>query len=383
MPNKPHNPLRVGFALEYSLGHTTHAQNLKRVAGEDSDLCPIYVDLLYANTPLPLGMAGLPLVRSNWSVRASLGAKFGLQKAGHLDAALFHTQVTSLFSRGFMRRVPSVVSLDATPLQYDALGAFYHHAPSKSGKLEAIKKQMNERAFRAATHLVSWSEWAKKSLINDYGIAPEKITVIPPGIDTACWNFAARPPKLKTDPVRFLFVGADFARKGGQTLLDALAQIPPETNLCCDIVTKTPGVLEMARKAGVPTNRVFVHENIAPNSPPLLDLFARADAFVFPTQGDCLPLAVMEALASGLPVITTHVGALSEAVKHNETGLVVPFGNAQKLAHAMQMLHQNAPLRTQMAQAARSEACRRFDADTNYRVLLDVIKRAAETGAKR
>ena len=62
-----------------------------------------------------------------------------------------------------MRQVPSVVSLDATPLQYDALGAQYGHAPSGSGRVEALKKRLNQRAFAAAQHLVTWSQWAKNS----------------------------------------------------------------------------------------------------------------------------------------------------------------------------------------------------------------------------
>ncbi len=175
--------MNLGFALEYSLGHITHAQNLKRAMAEQTDIVPTYVDLPYE------GMIGawtrLPGVRSNWSLRASLGAWLGLRgQAKRLQGALFHTQVTSLFSAGLMRRVPSVVSLDATPLQYDALGAFYGHAPSSNARMEALKKRLNQRAFGAARHLVTWSQWAKDSLVADYGVPAEKITVIPPGIDT-------------------------------------------------------------------------------------------------------------------------------------------------------------------------------------------------------
>ncbi len=118
-------------------------------------------------------------------------------------------------------------------------------------------------------------------------------------------------------PVNLLFVGGDFARKGGDTLLEAFAGLPPTVNAHLHIVTKTEGVGD-----GLP--HVTVHRNIAPNSEPLLRLFAEADLFVFPTRGDCLPLAVMEALASGLPVVTTTVGALPEAVTHGETGWIVP-----------------------------------------------------------
>ncbi|MCC2669393.1 MAG: glycosyl transferase group 1, partial [Armatimonadetes bacterium] len=107
--------MRLGLAMEYSLGHVTHADNLKAVLARDRSVRPSYIDLPYHRTPG--WWAGLPGVRSNWSLRASLGAYLGLRRrTASLDGALFHTQVTSLLSANIMRRVPSVISLDATPL---------------------------------------------------------------------------------------------------------------------------------------------------------------------------------------------------------------------------------------------------------------------------
>lgn len=355
---------RLGFALEYSLGHTTHAQNLKRVLQDRPDILPTYVDLPYE------GMTGawthLPGVRSNWSLRASLGAWLGLRgQAKHLDGALFHTQVTSLFSAGLMRQMPSVISLDATPLQYDALGAFYGHAPSGNARIEALKKRLNQRAFSAARHLVTWSEWAKDSLADDYGVPRDNVTVIPPGIDTIRWNFdrSARPP----GPVTLLFVGGDFERKGGDTLLDAFARLPSSLGVQLNIVTKSP-------TSGNNLPGVTVWHDIAPNSEPLLRLFAQADLFVFPTRGDCLPLAVMEALASGLPVVTTTAGALPEAVTHGETGWIVPPDNPAALADALIELASDASLRARLSVQARAAGRERFDAEKNYIRLLETIR---------
>ena len=356
--------MNLGFALEYSLGHVTHAQNLKRALADRADVAATYVDLPYD------GMRGawtrLPGVRSNWSLRASLGAYLGLRgQARRLDALLFHTQVTSLFSAGLMRRVPSVVSLDATPLQYDALGAFYGHVPSSNTRLEALKKRLNQRAFGAARHLVTWSQWAKDSLASDYGVPPEKVVVIPPGIDTALWDFSrsSRPG----GPVHLLFVGGDFARKGGDTLLEAFARLPQSADVHLHVVTKTQGVGE-----GLP--RVTVYRDVAPNSERLRGLFAQADLFVFPTRGDCLPLAVMEALASGLPVVTTDVGALSEAVTHGETGWVVPPDDTDALAGALAALAGDGALRAALGGQARQVARERFDSGINYSRLVDQIR---------
>ncbi len=354
--------MKLGFALEYSLGHTTHAQNLKRVLTARPDIAPTYVDLPYD------GMTGawtrLPGVRSNWSLRASLGAWLGLRSsARHLDGVLYHTQVTSLLAAGLMRQTPSVVSLDATPLQYDALGEFYGHATSANARVEALKKRLNRRAFGAARHLVAWSRWAKDSLVADYGVAPEKVSVIPPGIDTALWR--RERPARTPGPVRLLFVGGDFARKGGDTLLEAFERLPAGT-AHLTLATKTP-------HAGNNLPNVTVRHDVTPNSEALLKLYAEADLFVFPTRGDCLPLAVMEALTSGLPVVTTNVGALPEAVTHGETGWVVPPDNVPALTEALGTLAGDPALRARLSAAAAAVGVSRFDAATNYGRLIAAV----------
>ena len=65
-----------------------------------------------------------------------------------------------------------------------------------------------------------------------------------------------------------------------------------------------------------PASNVHVYRGLEPNSPTLLWLFAEADIFVLPSLGECLAVALMEAAAAGLPIITTRVGALPEAVDH-------------------------------------------------------------------
>jgi len=365
--------MKLGFALEYSLGHVTHAANLKAVLALRPHIVPHCVDLPYTGMTAP--WTRLPGVRSNWSLRASIGAYLGLRReASHCDGLLFHTQVTSLLSASLTARTPSVVSLDATPLQYDALGAFYGHAPG-SGRIEALKKRLNLRTFGAARALVTWSEWAKRSLVDDYGVDPSKVEVIPPGIDVAAWNFGDRPVK---DTVEFLFVGGDFVRKGGDTLLDAWRALPHavRSRARLHVVTKTEGV-------GVGVEGVEVHTGVAPNSRQLLDLYRRADAFVFPTRGDCLPLAVLEALASGLPVITTSVAALPEAVVDGHSGRIVPVDQGAELAAAVAELAGDAGLRRRLGASARSEALSRFDATANYGRLVDLVAGAAPVTLRR
>ncbi|MGV3723057.1 MAG: glycosyltransferase family 4 protein, partial [Actinomycetota bacterium] len=291
------------------------------------------------------------------------------RRAGSLDGALFHTQVTSLLSCGLMRTMPSVVSLDATPLQIDALGAHYGHTPSASARVENLKRRLNQRSFSAARRLVAWSQWAKDSLVADYGVRPEKVSVIPPGIDTSRWRFPQR--RLRHDgALNILFVGGDFQRKGGDTLLEAFQRLPRSIRARLHVVTMTEGLLD-----GTPG--VTVYRGLTPNSDALLRLYAQADLFVFPTRADCLPLAVMEALAAGLPVITTRVAALPEAVAHGESGWVVQPDDPAAMADAIASLAEDPVRRAQFGKAARETALARFDAAVNYRRLVEVLKEAA------
>jgi len=368
--------MNVGFALEYGLGHATHAENLKCALGAGRiDVCPTYVDLPFHNTPVG-PFAHLPGVRSNWTLRASLGAYLGLRRsAGRLQAALFHTQVTALLSTALLRRLPSVISLDATPLQYDALGALYGHVPNPDTRVEALKNRLHQRAFGVARRLVTWSEWAKKSLVADYGVPAAKVTVIPPGVDVGKWQRQEAVVCPRTRRVSLLFVGGDWERKGGPTLLAALDLLPPsiQSIVSLHIVTRSPAAEIEDRFTDKTRRNVWVHRHLAPNSGRLVALFKSADLFVFPTRADCLPLAVLEAMAAGLPVITTGVGALPEAVTNGETGRIVPPDDPGALAEAIATLADQPALRAQLGAAAREAACARFDAAINYTRLVRTV----------
>jgi glycosyltransferase involved in cell wall biosynthesis len=310
----------------------------------------------------------LPLVSANWSVRASLRARRALERAlseRRHDALFFHTQVTSLFSISLMRRYPSIVSLDATPVGYDSMGAAYGHRPAGTGFVDRRKHAMNRGAFGAARRLVAWSDWARDSLVNDYGAEPAKIHVIAPGASRAFFEIGQRRGHAAPEPgrpVRVLFVGGDFARKGGPALLEV---IKSDLGAACELHVVTQQHLE-------PTPNVFVHR-AAQNSPELLRHFERADIFVLPSLGDCLALVLMEAAAAGLPIITTSVGALGEAVLHRTSGLIVPPSDAAALRTALSTLVGDPTGRAAMGRASHALARRKFDAVRNNAAILHLL----------
>ena len=362
-------PIHAAFVMEQTLGHVTHFRNLQRGVAEQTRITPTWLPIAFDDLRGPLRF--LPGVGSNWSVRASLRARRALDRelaAARVDAIVFHTQVTALFSQAVMRRVPSVISLDATPINYDSVGLYYGHRPSGAGLLERQKYRLNRQAFHAAASLVCWSDWARRSLINDYGVSSHNIHVIAPGADRAYFELGEH-RVFESDageshrPVRLLFVGGDFERKGGRHLLQAFSGSLAE-RCTLDVVTASD-------VAAHPNVRV--HRGLGPNSAELQRLYAAADVFVLPTLADCLAVVLMEATAAGLPVVTTTVGALAEAVEPHQSGLLIEPGDSAALRQALVRLVDDADLRRAMGRMGHRLALTRFDARRNNHRLLELL----------
>jgi len=353
---KPHN---FGFVIEQQLGHITHNQNLKQTIDNDFTVQSTWI-------PVPLDANDHWQKISNVSLRLSLRARDLTRKSEQqkrLDCLLFHTPMITLFSVKLMQRIPTVLSLDTTPINFNTIATAYDSIPPQ-GSLARLKSAWYRSIFHKAVALVTWSNWVKQSLEQDYGVDGSKVKVIPPGVNLRQWS-----PTIKeigqNGTLRLLFVGKDFERKGGKVLLNAFNQ--GLADFCrLDIVTSDESVCS--------EGAVHVHRGLKPNSQPLKQLFAEADIFVFPTLGDATPLAILEAMASGLPVVTTAVGALSEQVENGVTGWVVPPNDPGAITEAICALASNPVRRVSMGAAGRAAAERRFDAEQNARALLSVLK---------
>jgi len=362
---------RIGFVMEQTLGQITHTQNFMPWVAKDPEVEPTWILIPY-DTPGPL--RSVPIVGGNWTVRASLTARARVREVlrrQKLDALFLHTQVTALFAHRLMAEIPSVVSLDATPINFDTVGGPYGHQPSHLPLIEGAKNALMRRTFSHAQKLVIWHQAGKRSLVDDYGVPAERVVVVPPGIDLEKWHFN-REPADPSAPVRLLFVGGDFRRKGGETLLTAFRnRLMHECEL--DIVTREP-----VNTDGMVNVRV--HHGLGPNAPELVALSARADVFIFPTLADMLPLAVMEALAAGLPVLATNVGYLGEQVDDGVTGYLIDPGDEHALADAALRLIRDPALRRTMGAAARRAAEERFNSAVNYPKILEACKQCARLG---
>jgi glycosyltransferase involved in cell wall biosynthesis len=364
-----HTTLRAAFTPWMVAGVRTQWDNmlpyLSRRPGMEVRVAEIHPHLpggLLERLPLP------PVARGNLR---SMGCTLGLLHSPRIDVIWTHevrALLPYLLSRRLLDRTPIVFTTDSTSAQQAEFGGFYAKAAPRSLRAR-VRDWVDQQCMRAAAVINPWSEWAARSLRDDYGIAPERIAVIPPGIDLDRWRPPAR-TRSRPAPPRLLFVGGDFRRKGGDLLLRVfLRSLSGRAEL--DLVTQDP--VE-------PAPGVRVHHGLRPNAPRLLELYAEADVFVLPTRADCFSLASMEAMAAGLPVISTRVGGIPEIVEQGRSGFLIEAGDEGALLQALEALVSSAELRARMGATGRRIAEERFDAARTTGRLLDLLQHVAAQG---
>jgi glycosyltransferase involved in cell wall biosynthesis len=350
------------FVLEQALGHAVHGRNIERVLATEPEIAGEVIRI-----GAGAGLTSRLPVLGSWSFQASNATRAALRR--HLvwkqpDALFIHTQVAALLAGRAMRQIPTIISMDATPVNFDTLAEGYGHA-RRQGPVEGVKSWVNHRAFDAAKAIVTFSQWAADSVVNDYRIPQEKVNVIRPGVDLRRWRPHGGP--REPGPVRILFVGGDMVRKGGYDLLDAVRRLDASVEL--DMVTSS--IPEGPPPPGV---TVRFHAGLDHSSPRLHDLYRRADIFALPSRAECYGHVICEAMASGLPVVACGVGAVPELVVDGRTGFLVPPGSPERLAESLGALVQDPALRIRFGEAACRTAQRDHDADRNIHRLFDLMQ---------
>jgi glycosyltransferase involved in cell wall biosynthesis len=357
---RPHLGPRVLFLGSAYAGHATRFSALQQHASADPRIRPAF----HRVTGWHEGgfLESLPLVPR--SVRGRARAT--------LEAALFATvprpdviwtsaaEVLTPYlwaQLGPLRR-PLVLDLDATWDQLNQMAPAYKGRAPLTGPRAALARWRERALFANVALFTPWSRWAADGLLAA-GVPEHKIKVIPPGV-----NIPPSAPALKSHdggPLRLLFVGGNFERKGGDMLLDVMSS-PLGEQLELDIVTRDPFAPGL-------TVRVLRLEQVDPK---LEELYATADVFVMPSRGECFGLATIEAMARSLPALVSDVGASAEIVDNGEAGwLVRPCVDA--VADVLRCLVANRAELPAMGACAWSAVRQRFDASRNQRVLLDLI----------
>jgi L-malate glycosyltransferase len=143
-------------------------------------------------------------------------------------------------------------------------------------------------------------------------------------------------------------------------LLETVARIRPRESFKLVILAggSFAPFADDVRRLGI-EDRIIVRENILE----IEDYLQAADLGLITSESESFCLSILEAMSFGCPSVATHVGGIPEVVQDGVTGLLVPFGDADQLARAVEKLIQDVPLRVSLGRAAQLQARERFSAD--------------------
>jgi glycosyltransferase involved in cell wall biosynthesis len=233
---------------------------------------------------------------------------------------------------------------------------------------------------RATRLVVTTGEKVREQVIREAAADPERVVSIPTGIDLATFqpgDRAAARTALGLPQQAFLvgIVATLRSWKGHRYLIEAFAgMLGDEARLA--IVGDGPQREElekMVRDAGLEARVTFAgnRNEVAP----WLQAF---DVFCLPSYAnEGVPQALMQAMAAGLPVVTTPVGSIGEIVSHGASGLMVPAQDTHALRAALERLRSEPALRETLSREAQRIAHERFGEERMVERMEQVFRRAA------
>ncbi|WP_423820521.1 glycosyltransferase family 4 protein [Salinisphaera sp. SPP-AMP-43] len=268
--------------------------------------------------------------------------------------------------------LPNVIAEHAGRLILVAL--IHHPLADESGIDEVLAARLYDserQALAQVAHVVVTSRFIAQRLIDGYGVAKQRLDIVEPGLDKPS---TARRPDAAVP--RLLCVASLIPRKGHTILIDALARIAKQ-HWHCDCIgdlDRDPDCVAEARRA-IAAHQLNERIELLGSRPPasLSAAYQSAHLFVLPSYYEGYGMVITEALAHGLPVVTTTGGALADTLP-NDAGIAVPPGDAQALADALQYLLSDAAAYAELAAGARragqtlpgwSDAGQRFAAVLN------------------
>jgi glycosyltransferase involved in cell wall biosynthesis len=219
--------------------------------------------------------------------------------------------------------------------------------------------RMQVQVARRLPRILTVSSSSKRDIVEQLGVAPERLFVVPVGVD----HERFRPcPDVQRVPGRVMTTAsADVPLKGLVPLLEAMAKVRTERPAHLVVVGKLrpeSRVPETIERLGLNDAVRFVSQV---SDEELVRLYAEAEVAVVPSLYEGFSLPAVEAMACGVPLVATTGGALPEVVgEDGTTGLLVPPGDPSALASAIGRVLDDPGLRADLAAAGRRRVLSRF-----------------------
>lgn len=224
--------------------------------------------------------------------------------------------------------------------------------------------------------IIANSKRGKDEIVHYYGVPPEKIKVIYNAIDTKRFNLT-NPAEVRIQ-VRMqhgispkeqilLFVGSDFKRKGLAAAIESLARLKSGIKLMVIGKDRVGPYRSMANRMGIKE-----HVNFLGPRADVERYYCAGDLFIFPTIYDPFSNVCLEAMASGLPVITSRVNGASELLKEGKNGYIIE--NPIDPIEISKKIQKGLKLNRRSMQNFNSELLKRFSWEKHLAQVLDIYE---------
>jgi colanic acid/amylovoran biosynthesis glycosyltransferase len=236
--------------------------------------------------------------------------------------------------------------------------------------LHVDRHMLCEKVAEAA-FVVAVSEYNRKLILEECGErSRSRLTVIHCGVDTGL--FRPRERAAAARPFSILCVGTLHEVKGQAYLVEACRLlVEAGVDVTCTLVGDGPDRATLVRQIATAGLEGRVAVAGRRTRAEVAELLGRAHVLVSPSvptaegKREGIPVVLMEAMASGVPVVASDISGIPELVEDGETGLLVPPRDPSALASALRRLHDNSALRGRLARAGRETIEREFDVRRN------------------
>ena len=224
----------------------------------------------------------------------------------------------------------------------------------------------NQDAKESLKTLVPKDYFEKITVVSAYINSSEVETVLASAINRAeiCEKY-----KLPNDRFLVFCVGQFIDRKGRWIFLEAARKLQTETDDMAFVWISNSkparADLEKAKNYGLGENFIFItSDQIGGEHIDLFKLLRLADVFALPSYLEGLPISLLEAMALGIPSISTNINGIPEAIKHLETGYLIQAGKVEELTKAIQILKDDRALREKLSKNGREFVLSNFSEKT-------------------
>ncbi len=238
-------------------------------------------------------------------------------------------------------------------------------------------------ASRLAAALVAVSGEVGRSVTAELRPAPGRLVVIPNGVEVGRYGRAGDRDAVRDslgvprDAFLLACVAKLYEQKGHAVLLDAFERLQAAGEVHLALLGEGPLRAQLAERIGAAGLEGRVHlAGIRADVPSVL---AASDAFVLPSLWEGLPMALLEGMASGLPVVASRVAGTEEVLTGTDAGLMVEPGDAEALRVALERVIADGELRRRLGAAARERVAERYSvaaqAASHAQLYRDVVAR--------